>query len=340
MDKGLWLLTVILLLPAAAVGKQVPGVDAVSLAAIQQAQAAQDGRRAYRVEMTSRTRESTSSTLIYVAPDQYHHRETTRPGADEIVMIGGEGWLKSSGKSWEPAPFDFGNVLRHFRSPRSAGTAAGYRVTGARTLPPSDLNGASAATYEYVLVKDKETVKVTMWVTPPGNLPLKYLAETDADGTKSTDTWEIVYDDTLKVESPAAQVACRTGEQCLDFGMRSRDQRNPLRAAEFYNQACKAGTWQGCLGYASHLVNQASEFGTDITDRTRLANEAVKLLDGVIKEHPKAWRALYYKGNALVAKSTDAASGLVGIAMRQQALALARKVSGPEADWDPVLRPK
>ncbi len=134
-------------------------VDAASGAAIQKAQEAQARQRAYRVAGTSRTNETNSWSLVYVSPDRYHYKETTGPALqDEIIMTGGEGWLNETRKkAWEPAIFDHSRMLREeFRSPPSI-DAAGYRVTSVRALPASEVNGATAATYEYVVEKNKDT---------------------------------------------------------------------------------------------------------------------------------------------------------------------------------------
>lgn len=327
------------LLLAGTAGEPAQGVDATARAAVQKAQDAQARQRAYRVDETSRGRESTSSKLVYVAPDQYHHRETTSPTRnDEIIMIGRDGWLKSRGRAWEPAPLDLTITLRALRSPPSI-DAAGYRVTVTRALPPSELNGATTATYEYAVERDKETWRITMWVTTPGNLPVKYRAEADHDGRKSVQTWEIVYDDSLTVESPAAQVACRTGEQCLDFGMRVRSSGNLSRAAEFYNQACKAESWQGCLGYASHLVGLAYRDDASAPERAKLFDEAVQLLDRVIKAQPKSSRAYFYKGLALSKQAGNPERVKEGVALLAQARSLRAQATDVDAEWDAVLWP-
>lgn len=316
-------------------------VDEAARAAIQKAQQAQSKQPAYTVSATKRTDETTSWKLVYVAPDRYHYRETSSPTLqDEIIVTGGDVWLKETRKkTWEPDAFGLGRMVREeFRSPPSI-DAAGYRVTSARTLPPADVNGVTAATYEYVVERDKDTWRVTMSVTPPLNLPVKYRAEAEENGNKSVYTWEIAHDASLQVESPAAQVTCTTGEQCLEFGMRVRKQKNLQRAAEFYDQACKAGAWQGCLGYASHLVGLMNAEEASAADKVRLAKEAASLLDGVLKAHPTVWRAYFYKGTALMRKAATKQDVTEGMALLTRARAIAQKATDADSEWDAVLWP-
>jgi hypothetical protein len=328
-----------LLLFRMGVAAQTPPIDAAALAAIDQAHDAQSRQRAYRVGGTTQGRDSTSMSLIFVAPDRFHYRETT-PGrrSDEIIKIGGREWLKSGAKAWEPAPFDFAGTLREFRSPPSP-SDKDYRVASARTLAPATANGASAATYEYVLVRPRVTRRITMSVSAQNQLPLKYRAEDDDEGSKSVTTWDIVYDDSLKVESPATQAVCKTGEECLELGMRLRRQNSLPQAAEFYDKACQAGSWQGCLGYASHLVGLMSVEGTTAADKAKLAKEAVSLLDRVIKAKPTVWRAVQYKGMALMSAAVSKESWSEGRALMTRAQAVAAKATDTDSTWDAVLWP-
>ena len=120
--------------------------------------------------------------------------------------------------------------------------------------------------------------------------------------------------------------------------MRVRDLKNLRRAAEFYDQACKAGTWQGCMGYATHLIGLGFAENASSADKARWSAESVRLLDGVIKAQPKAWRAYFYKSEALLLTATTPAHSAVIAALRKQARTVAAQMTDRD-DWDAVLWP-
>lgn len=318
----------------------VQRVDAASRAAILTAQQAQARQRAYSVGLTTTTSTQTDTgRLVFVAPDRYHYRDINTRLLTELVRVGKEDWHRDSGGSWQAGSLASTRMFREFQSPPGV-DAEGYRVTEARTLPSVEVNGITSTTYQYVVAKDDETWNVTMWVSPPLNLPAKYRASLDRGGDRSTQHWEIVYDATLTVPNPAAEVVCRTGAACLELG-EAFAREVPERAADFYDRACKAGTWQGCLGYASRLIGQALET-ENTAERARLAGQAVALLDGVIKAEPKVWRAYAYKGVALrVTLGFDAKRLEESRAIQARAQAVQREFgSDPVNAWNALLWPR
>jgi hypothetical protein len=181
------------------------GVDAAARAAILKAQQAQARQRAYSVGLTTRQAGQTGvGRLVYVAPDRYHYRDMLTVLLTEMVRVGKEDWSRNAGDAWTPSGLASSRMFREFQSPPRI-DAEDYRVTEARTLPPAEVNGTTSATYQYVVARDDETWRVTMWVQPPLNLPVKYRASVERGGDRSTQTWEIVYDDTLTVPKPAAR---------------------------------------------------------------------------------------------------------------------------------------
>lgn len=312
-------------------------IDPVARAAIVSAQRAQDAQPGFVVQSTTLGgNEVRSNQLVYVRPDRYHYTETTgRP--DEIIKIGNEGWLRQRGR-WAPAPFDFGNVLAFTRSVPAI-DAAGYRAIEARVLQAQSSNGATA-TYEYVVARDQESWRIVMTVTRATNLPAKYEAQYERQGARSPETREFVYDGVPTVDSPSAQVTCEGGAECLEFGERVYRDRNFKAAADFFEKACQGGVWRGCLGYASHLAAEASGASTP-SAKTRLADQALVLIAGVIKAEPRAWQAFWLKRAVIVQKpGTDEATYNKASAEYEQAMKRIRADKAPISDWNFLLYPR
>lgn len=208
-------------------------VDAASRAAILRAQQAQAAQRAYSVGLTMTTTERpdgiapvemASSRLVHVAPDRYHHWETSGVFPHELVKIGTEIWSRNDARSWKPE-MD-ASTWGVLRSPPAL-DAPGYRVTEAIRSAPAEVNGIRCARYQYALAKGDETYRVTMWVSPTLNLPIKYTATGTLVG-KGLWTWEIVYDSALTVERPVDGATCAPGSDCQGFRARIQPRPGPV----------------------------------------------------------------------------------------------------------------
>jgi len=166
-----------------------------------------------RVESTTSSGTTSTTTIEFVAPDHFHlTRETTTPShaatKQETIVVGDDTWVKMGATPWQKFPVSLGDTIKQFRNPDVVDEIA--KSVDVKVIGSELVDGTETKIYQYTLGnsenKDFHTNAKT-WVAAGDGLPRKTESEGDLSlGGRQIHTKSIItyydYGADIKIDKP------------------------------------------------------------------------------------------------------------------------------------------
>ena len=166
-----------------------------------------------RVESTTSTGTTSTTTIEFVAPDRFHlTREASTPGhaatQQETIVVGDDTWMKMGNAPWQKFPANLGDAIKQFRDPEVINEIA--RSVDVKVIGTEVVDGMQATIYQYTVGNSDNKdfhIKAKTWVASVDGLPRKTESEGDVNlGGRQIHTKSIItyydYQADIKIDKP------------------------------------------------------------------------------------------------------------------------------------------
>ena len=166
-----------------------------------------------RVESTTSSGTTSTTTIEFVAPDHFHlTRETTTPShaatKQETIVVGDDTWVKMGATPWQKFPASLGDTIKQFRNPDVVDEIA--KSVDVKVIGSDMINGTATTIYQYTLGSPDNkdfNISAKTWVATADGLPRKTESEGDVNlGARQIHTKSVIsyydYEADIKIDQP------------------------------------------------------------------------------------------------------------------------------------------
>lgn len=136
--------------------------------------------------------------LEYIKPDRYRIKNPV----NEIVIIGGDGYVKNKNGNWERVSEDLGAQIEQMKRGLSAEGMKNIKEVNKAGTEKIDGKDALVYTYSIDMGATTPNNSTKVWIDKDTGLPLKIVVETQNAGEKQIVTRTYDYKKQVKIEAP------------------------------------------------------------------------------------------------------------------------------------------